>query len=285
MNDSAPARCHVWWSRPGEVQAWHEELLDHVELERSRSYRHDIDRQRFVMGVALSRLAVAQLANVDASQVEISRRCPDCARPHGKPTFIGLAWHLSVTHSGDAVGVAMSESGPIGLDVEKVNPSIPIPEEMVLTPMEQDRVERIPAGDRYAALLRYWVRKEAVLKATAEGLRRSMTTVEIMPPEGGGRFVDGRDGSPMVLSDIDAPVGHYASVAVQSDSDYLTITRHDAAQRGLPTIRRVNVGNGRLASFPVNAQFVFFTEPFQVVADHKLQAIHFLGVGSGEIQD
>lgn len=230
MIDSVPLTCHLWWSRPDDVQEWHWELLDHTERLRAQSYRREVDRQRFVMGVALSRLAVSHLSGVTVDHVEISRRCADCSRPHGKPEFIGLDWHLSVAHSGDAVGIAISECGPVGLDVEKDDPSTQIPEEMVLTRTEKDWVDQIPLAQRHTALLRYWVRKEAVLKSTAEGLRRPMTSVEVSKPEDPARYLNSEDEATIVLSDIDAPDDHLASIAMQAKGDYLALTMHDAAQ-------------------------------------------------------
>ena len=230
MTAPTPVNCQVWWGKPTQVQTWHWELLNRTELQRAGAYRQPVDQQRFVWGVAMSRLLVAFRYGLSAIEVVISRTCADCSRPHGKPQIVGYDIHYSISHAGDAVGIAITEAGPVGLDIEKIDNSISVPENMVLTDFERCVLNELPAAQRTEALLRYWVRKEAVLKATGEGLRRPMTTVEISSPTAPARLLGGSEGPQIKLSDINAPADHVAALAGVFNEGYLGISEHDAAQ-------------------------------------------------------
>ncbi|MGI8457717.1 MAG: 4'-phosphopantetheinyl transferase family protein [Propionibacteriaceae bacterium] len=85
--------------------------------------------------------------------------------------------HASVSHSGDLVVVATSADGPVGVDVELIgDPPSPGLQSAVCTPVEQMYVQT--PRDFFT----YWVRKEAILKATGEGLHGDMTDVRVAPP-------------------------------------------------------------------------------------------------------
>lgn len=79
--------------------------------------------------------------------------CPVCHGPHGRVEVAAAAGstHLSVTRSGPFVAIAVADVGPVGIDVES-----------------HDTLE---PDSRVPALVRAWVRKEAVGKALGSGLR------------------------------------------------------------------------------------------------------------------
>ncbi|MFD3399883.1 4'-phosphopantetheinyl transferase family protein [Kribbella sp. NPDC058693] len=77
-----------------------------------------------------------------------------------------------MTHSGDLVGVAFGEL-PVGLDVEKVDPGVDV-DGVARVALSADEVRELAEYDGIAkarAFTAYWTRREAVLKATGEGLR------------------------------------------------------------------------------------------------------------------
>jgi 4'-phosphopantetheinyl transferase len=65
-------------------------------------------------------------------------------------------------------------------------------------------------------LCAYWTRKEAVLKATGEGLRRPMTDVTVSPPSAAPELIAlaGGPPPPCRLADVAAPAGYLAAAAV-----------------------------------------------------------------------
>ena len=77
--------------------------------------------------------------------------------------------HISLSHCRTAVAVAVSGEGPVGIDVEcrrKVSPSLM---QRVCTPEELDVIQR--SADSTMEFLRFWTRKEAVLKCRGTGIK------------------------------------------------------------------------------------------------------------------
>jgi 4'-phosphopantetheinyl transferase len=164
-------------------------LLDGTELSRCSSFAREADLARFVTGRLLARTALASLAGISPEEVQLRTHCPHCPGPHGKPRVVGAAegWELSISHSGDVVVAAVALGSPLGVDVELVEPwdgpDLPPEYELVLTDTERAEIELLPEARRARACLTYWTRKEAVLKATGEGLDTPMTDFTLSGPD------------------------------------------------------------------------------------------------------
>ncbi|HEU5159193.1 MAG TPA: 4'-phosphopantetheinyl transferase superfamily protein [Streptosporangiaceae bacterium] len=165
--------CDVWWATLADVRAEHTALLDAVERGRRERYLRAEDRDRFTLGVAMTRLALAPLLGLEPERVPLNRECRDCGKPHGPPVVAGGPC-LSVSHSGDRVALALSAHGQVGVDVEACSRRLEQGiERHVLAPAEAD------GGDIFA----YWTRKEAIVKATGDGLRAPMTEITVSRPD------------------------------------------------------------------------------------------------------
>jgi 4'-phosphopantetheinyl transferase len=84
--------------------------------------------------------------------------------------------HLSVSHSGHRVAVAVSEAGPVGVDVEAATRRLD--ESITGHVLSADETMTSDPGE----LLAYWTRKEAIVKATGDGLRAPMTDITVSSP-------------------------------------------------------------------------------------------------------
>lgn len=214
----ADSAVQVWWADPKDAAPWMHDLLDDVERHRRDRLSRPPDQARFVVGCALlKRAAAAQLA-VDARDVTLVRVCPDCDQPHGKPTVPGSGLELSLAHSGSRVAVAIARGTPVGVDVEQDQRSID-PETLidtVLTAREAAALAALPADRHRTGFLTYWTRKEAVLKATGDGLRVPLRHVEVTGPLEPPRVLAfaGRAEQPIALVGLDAGRDHIASLAV-----------------------------------------------------------------------
>lgn len=120
--------------------------------------------------------------------------------PGGKPVLAPVdagckedgTWHFNLSHSGDALLIAVARE-PLGVDIERVR-SLSAPERLarrVFSPRELRTLEELPASRQPRALLQAWTGKEAVLKARGVGLRSSPKGVEVTL---------GRDGCPRILA-------------------------------------------------------------------------------------
>jgi 4'-phosphopantetheinyl transferase len=177
--------CGVWWSAPVHGDGAALALLDDAERARRDALRSWHDRARFVTGRALARRALAFELGTDPAAIALVTRCPTCGGPHGKPV---LAEHagidFSISHAGDRVLVATCRGAAIGVDVEHIRAveDLDAPEAGVLGSAERAVLLELPEQQRDAAFMRYWTRKEAVLKATGDGLVLPMAALRVTAP-------------------------------------------------------------------------------------------------------
>jgi 4'-phosphopantetheinyl transferase len=256
----------VWWARPDRVTAAATRMLDAGERARAQRFWLEADRQRYVTAHALARLAVGHHLDHDPAGLRFVARCATCGGPHGKP---GLSeprtdLELSLSHAADRVVVAVARGAPVGVDVEGVDAAgdhAGLAED-VLSPAEQDALAALPESARARAFLRYWVRKEAVLKATGDGLATSPPALTVSPPGHPAEVVEW-DGQPSAaavaqLHDLEPGAGHVASLALLSDTPHRVVERDGAAllQRGLggagspPVMRGVDTSREALLGSP-----------------------------------
>lgn len=197
--------CEVWWADLRQVPAQPPTLLDATERGRRDRLRLVADRERFTLGATLLRLVAAHHLGGPADRVRVDRTCAGCGRPHGRPRVAGV--EVSVSHSGDLVAVAVTRSGPVGVDVEQV----------VDLDLDELRPSVLAADDPpvtdAAGLLRVWTRKEALLKATGDGLAVPMLSLAV---DDGPRLLryDGRPGLVATVQDLAPATGYAAAVAV-----------------------------------------------------------------------
>jgi 4'-phosphopantetheinyl transferase len=127
--------------------------------------------------------------------------------PDGAPLarFEGAPLPLEISLT-DRAGVAVclvaavDEGGPVGVDLELVEPRSPAFVEDFLTAAERDHVLSLPRGEaRDAAATLVWSAKESALKVLRTGLRADTRTVEVtahapVRPDGWGALDIGTTG-------------------------------------------------------------------------------------------
>ena len=205
-----PADCTIYLARLDQLRAEHEQWLAGPEAARAGRFRLKADRDRFVLATALLRAAVASRTGGRPARVAVDRSCEHCGGQHGRPRLPGTGLAASITHSGDVVAVALTDGDPVGVDVEAITageyePLLP----RVCTEAERPSVRT--ARDFYTI----WTRKEAVLKATGEGLRTPMTSVTVTPPGQPPAVLELAGTTPACkLADIPAGDGYAAAAAV-----------------------------------------------------------------------
>ncbi|CAQ02886.1 4'-phosphopantetheinyl transferase family protein [Clavibacter sepedonicus] len=147
------------------------------------------------------RALAAGLVGADPAAVTVRARCATCGGEHGRPVLGGSraldGLHASVAHAGDAVVVAVSADGPVGIDAEP-------------------RDREAPPGMALAG----WVRIEAVLKADGRGL--------LVDP-GRVRFAGDADGT---VAWIDGEEARYRVVEVALASDLVAAVARFAGPAG-----------------------------------------------------
>src|SRR5215831_6124875 len=87
---------------------------------------------------------------------------------------------------------AVTALGPVGVDLEPVGAGdFDGLADVALTPRERLALRRLPSEQRSSAALTWWVRKEAVLKATGDGMFVAPADIEVSGPAEEPRLIAG----------------------------------------------------------------------------------------------
>ena len=168
---------------PGEVHLWSVALnpsinessrlwpvLSPSERSRATSFRFNADRWNFVVTRGLLRVLLAAYMRAKPEELQFSYN------PYGKPSLVGSEEMpaFSVAHSEGEALYAISAEGVIGVDIERVRALDDLMQiaRMQFTAEEFLQLAAMPEQLRSHWFFRYWTLKEAVVKATGEGVRQ-----------------------------------------------------------------------------------------------------------------
>lgn len=152
-------------------------LVDDGERAAADRLVQPADAARSLLGHALRRLAVASQLGVAPEAIAFERLpCTRCGEAHGRPVVVGgRGVEVSLTRTAGLVAVATGPAGiAVGIDAEHRRRAVDAG--VVLHPDERATVSTA------ADVLRTWVRKEAVLKATGTGLTVDPTSFVLGQP-------------------------------------------------------------------------------------------------------
>ncbi|HUA82010.1 MAG TPA: 4'-phosphopantetheinyl transferase superfamily protein [Dyella sp.] len=171
--DDALRRGHVFVAILHGMDAFADErLLADADGQRAARYRRPGDRHNFVLGRNLVHHLVRPRG--------IPTPCAFSIAPRGKP-FLPNAPAYNLSHSGSWVACAVSRDESVGIDVETFARLKDYRDllAVIAHPAERRYIEQAPSDDRLTLFKRCWTRKEAVLKATGEGLHDALQTMDV----------------------------------------------------------------------------------------------------------
>jgi len=156
---------------PLSAAVWVE--LSEAEQSACLRYRQPADRLRY----AITRATLRQLLGVYLDQPGGS--LPIQAGPHGKPALQAMGPQFNVSHSGRHALIAISDTHPVGVDVEVHDIRHPLALlAEAYTPMEQACCR---GGEEVAAFFDIWCGKEALLKAWGVGVADHLACATVLP--------------------------------------------------------------------------------------------------------
>jgi 4'-phosphopantetheinyl transferase len=184
---------HVWRADLAGEEAdltGYAALLSADEQARAQRFVFAPDRNRYVAVRGLLRRLLGCYLHVSPETLHFGYS------PRGKPFLAGSSAllhqevHFNVAHSGDIALVAVARARRVGVDVERVRPTLDVRAlaQSVFSPAEQAVLEQLPDEAARPAFFAGWARKEAFVKAQGDGISYalagfSVTLLADAPPQ------------------------------------------------------------------------------------------------------
>jgi 4'-phosphopantetheinyl transferase len=208
MPDAGPRPADVWWFSAPDIVLGPADLaaLSAEETARAASFACSADRRRYqVAHVMLRRVLAGKLGAAPGALVFGREPCPRCGKPSGRPVLAaGGEPCFSLAHSGDMIVIAVAGC-PVGVDLERQTARCLCFLTDSMHPQDAAAVAALGEPARHDAILRWWVRAEAILKCAGAGIAHGMGGAALLSPDSaGGRSV----------LDLAAPAGYRAALAV-----------------------------------------------------------------------
>lgn len=170
---------HVWrcdLDTLGTSNCW--SILNRDERERADRFHFSIHRSRFIAARGLLRRLLSAYLDRPAAQVRF-----DC-NAHGKPDLHDRALRFNISHSKNQALFAFTSVHSIGVDLEQErddfdDEKISRLAERFFGDSEIAALSTLCGGEKRAAFFRCWSRKEALLKATGEGVSGGLKTYQV----------------------------------------------------------------------------------------------------------
>lgn len=211
MNMETPEIWIIRLDQPARAVADLVGLLGPEEREQAFRYRSATLVRRFIVRRAALRDVIACRIGARPATLQFTI----CQR--GKPAIArecGDAPRFNVTHSGDACLIALSDSD-IGIDLERIRTIRWIDDvaPLALVQRELSTLAIASETDRAEVFLRMWVRREAVVKASGDGIG-AIRDVRLNPSNAGWIAKQKTKlGTAWFVRDLDPVPGCVAAVA------------------------------------------------------------------------
>ncbi|KEJ95569.1 4'-phosphopantetheinyl transferase [Pseudosulfitobacter pseudonitzschiae] len=138
--------------------------------------------------------------------------------PQGKPALHGgPAFNLS--HAGGMAALAICDTGPLGIDIEKIRPVEKEVATRFFSASENTALASLAPDEWLNGFYRCWTRKEAVIKAVGQGLSMPLDSFDVtLTPDVPAALtrIAGGVANDWHLTALDAGPGFMAALAVQS---------------------------------------------------------------------
>lgn len=159
----------LWWCEldiDDVALSCRDALLAPAERARAARFGTDELRRRWIAGRGALRIVLGRLLVVAPQDVDIRRG------RRGRPELAQPRFDFNVSHTGNVAVIGVTRHGRIGIDVERSDRSVDADRlaRKFLAPGERDALAGMPEDTRRERFLRHWTCKEAMSKATADGL-------------------------------------------------------------------------------------------------------------------
>jgi len=225
----APGEAHLYLVRvPGAGVSLEPLLARLSDEERARAADKRVEgkRREYVTGQACLRTLLGAALGIDPGAVRYARGAK------GKPYLAGAArgaLQFNITHSGEAVVIALARDAELGVDVEWHNERTE-PERVArraFSAAERAALAHTAPASRRAHFFRIWTCKEALVKCTGLGIHSGMAEFEVALRGEQARVAGawGRQAGVERLHVIPLPLGDGHAGALVHEPPALTVRR------------------------------------------------------------
>jgi 4'-phosphopantetheinyl transferase len=219
-------------------------LLDLAERARAARLIRPADGFRYVQAHARMRRILGGLLGLPAAGLEFA------LGDRGKPLLPDHPHlHFNLSHSGSLMALAVTEAGPVGVDVERIDTTHRLDDlvDRYFAPAEGEAFLALPPERRPEAFFEIWTRKEAFIKVTGEGLSRGLGSFEVtVGKEAGLERVDGAPpGDRWWVRDVAVPTGYRGAVVVEGRVSSFQVVGPEGGVGGVKGGVNGGVGGGR----------------------------------------
>lgn len=161
--------------KSGQVDVWRIRISSNIsfiddffkvllpdEIIRANRYVQKKDKLRFIISRGSLRCLLSKYTNIPATAIKF------VISANKKPRIYQHDLKYNVTHSGDWVLIAISNT-EVGVDTEEMDPAFNY-KEILADNFSRDEINYIAHLDSINSFYLLWTRKEAMTKATAQGI-------------------------------------------------------------------------------------------------------------------
>jgi 4'-phosphopantetheinyl transferase len=155
----------------GKVEQEYQNILSPAEIEKSGRFVNDDDRKSYVVRKCILRTLLAKYSSTDPQSIQFY------TAENKKPSVEGIEFNVS--HSTNFVAIALSPNN-IGIDIERVDEAFDF-RNLLPSCFDETESNYILSGNTLFNFYTLWTRKEALLKATGEGLIDALPLLNCLP--------------------------------------------------------------------------------------------------------
>lgn len=164
---------HIWHAsleQPGEAVQALRAFLSEDELKRAERFHYDLHRGHFIAGRGILRHLLSLYTGIEPGQLQLEYT------RNGKPFLPGMdgasGIRFNLSHSGGMAVYAFTRGREVGIDIEHQRPIDDMDRiaERNFSAREYTTLRNLPEGEQLEAFYLCWTRKEAFIKAIAEGI-------------------------------------------------------------------------------------------------------------------
>jgi len=220
-----PGDVHIWWAsldQLGSRLPIFEEILSGDEKARAERFHFERDRNRFIARRGVLREILGRYLGIESSTLRFVHG------KNGKPRlaekFASGDIEFSLSHSNGVALYGFTRGRQIGVDIENIHdfPEMDQVSGQVFSRSEHESLRGLTGSKKTDVFFKCWTRKEALGKATGEGVTLPMDRISVLgtivcPTVSQGFVVEVRAVSRLLVIDLPTVWGFSAAVALAED--------------------------------------------------------------------